>query len=593
MYVRSTVKYAILAAALCLGLQAAESGAQPRFASLSSADAAKALSGFEQLGTSAAMWAWSDKYVYQPGQQLTLRWTIKPNNDLFPYTIVAYRVNNQTGAKTYLPNGNSTATDIFGKTVAQGFDIVRLPAAEKAILAGTGGMFPAITIPNELGMHTIVIELREYTGGRVVKAAYWKIGVVDGVEEITGALTTNKTLVNTKAYNLKGLYIVRDGGVLTIEPGTFVIGQPGSQPPSAIIVGNTGRIEAAGTRSRPIIMTSSQPFGQRRGGDWGGLVMLGKAPSNWPQGTGSIEGLPPETYTTYGGTDPAHNCGTLSYVRLEFAGAELRPNDEINAFTFGGCGTGTRAHHLQSSYGLDDSFEWFSGTMNASHLYSTYPRDDHFDGQIGWTGKVQYFVGVGNLDNTNRGFEMDNNENDFGASPRTNPTFFNGTLVGVGNSYPGGVDEGSVSGMYLRRGAGGSYNNIVVYNWVDNGVHIDGDATQAQLGNALKFNGIMMWMNGGASGAANNLSGQVSALGQTYFATAPNTFVSNPMLRNPMQYSNPDFRPLSDSPVFDANWILPPDDGFFDQSATFTGAFGDEDWTTEWSNPIQEQDMAP
>ena len=82
MYVRSTVKYAILAAALCLGLQAAERGAQPRFASLSSGDAAKALTGFEQLGTSAALWAWSDKYVYQPGQQLTLRWTIKPNNDL-------------------------------------------------------------------------------------------------------------------------------------------------------------------------------------------------------------------------------------------------------------------------------------------------------------------------------------------------------------------------------------------------------------------------------------------------------------------------------------------------------------------------------
>lgn len=593
MYVRSIVKYAILAAALCLSLQAAERGARPRFASLSSTDAVKALSGFEQLDTPAAMWVWADKYVYQPGQQLTLRWTSKPNGDLFPYTIVAYRVNNQTGVKTYLPNGNSTATDIFGNTISQGFDIVRIPDHEKAILAGTGGMFPAITIPNELGMHTIVVELREYTGGRVVKAAYWKIGVVDGFEELTGELTTGKTLVNTKAYNLSGLYIVRGGGVLTIEPGTFVIGQPGSQPPSAIIIGNTGRIEAAGTRSRPIIMTSSQPFGQRRGGDWGGLVMLGKAPSNWPQGTGSIEGLPPADYTTYGGDDPTHNCGTLTYVRLEFAGAELRPNDEINAFTWGGCGTDTTAHHLQSSYGLDDSFEWFSGTNDASYLLSTYPRDDHFDGQIGWTGRVQYFAGIGNLDNTNRGFEMDNNENDFGATPVTSPTFFNGTLVGVGNSYDGGVDEGSVSGMYIRRGSGGSYNNIVIYNWVDNGVHIDGDATAARLGTDLNFNGIMMWMNGINSGAANNLSGQVSALGQTYFATAPNIFVANPMLRNPLEYSNPDLRPLSDSPVFEANWILAPDDGFFDQSARFNGAFGDVDWTEEWSNPIQEQDMAP
>src|SRR5690606_33981728 len=146
--------------------------------------------------------------------------------------------------------------------------------------------------------------------------------------------------------------------------------------------------------------------------------------------------------------------------------------------------------------------------------------------------------------------------------PRTMPTFFNGTFVGVGNAYDAGVDAGSVSGMYIRRGAGGSYNNIVLYNWVDNGVTIDGDVTQAQLGSTLNFNGIMMWMNGINSGAANNLGGQVSSGGQTYFATAPNTFVANPMLRNPMEYSNLDLRPLSDSPVFDANWILAPDDGF-------------------------------
>jgi hypothetical protein len=125
------------------------------------------------------MWIWSDKYVYQPGQPLTLRWTVKPNGDLIPYTIVAYRQNNQTGEKFYLPNGTTEATDIFGRTVAQGFDIVRLQEANKSVLIGNGGMFPTMTIPNELGMHTMVVELREYTGGRVVKAAYWKIGVVD------------------------------------------------------------------------------------------------------------------------------------------------------------------------------------------------------------------------------------------------------------------------------------------------------------------------------------------------------------------------------------------------------------------------------
>ncbi len=590
MYARSLVKYAILAAALSLGLQAADRGAQPRFASLSQSDAVRALSGFEQLDTSAAMWVWSDKSVYTPGQQLTLHWTAKPNGDLFPYTIVAYRQNNQTGEKTYLPNGTSTATDIFGNTVEQGFNIVRLPEANKTVLAGSGGMFPAITIPNELGMHTIVVEIREYTGGRVIKAAYWKIGVVSGFETLGGDVTTETTLVNTKAYNLTSLLIVKNGGVLNIEPGTFIFGANGS----AIIVGTSGRIEAHGTRARPIIMTSNQPYGQRRGGDWGGLVLIGLAPSNWPGGTGEIEGLPSADYTTYGGNDPTHNCGTLTYVRVEFAGSEFGPNNELNAFTFAACGTDTKVSHVESIYGLDDSFEWFGGTSNGDHMVSLYPRDDHFDSQIGWVGKVQYFVGVGNADDTNRGFEMDDNENDYGAVPVNMPTFFNGTFYGAGDLYEGGTDEPSVAGMFLRRGTGGSMNNIIIQNWVDTGIFVNDTETQNRFGTGeLSFNGIMLWKNGVFSGATNDLAGQVSTLGQTYIATAPNILVADPLLRRPSEYSDPDFRPKTNSPVFRANWVQPPDDGFFDQSARYNGAFADEDWTEEWTTFIQEQDLVP
>jgi hypothetical protein len=593
MHLRALATLAVLTATLSAGAFAAEKGAAPKFASVSPSDAAKELSGFEQLETSAAMWIWSDKYVYMPGEALTLRWTIKPNGDLIPYTIVAYRQNNQTGEKAYFPGGTSEATDIFGRGVSEGFDIVRLTEAEKAVLVGSGGMFPTMTIPDELGMHTMVVEIREFTGGRVVKAAYWKIGVVDGFDDIPNAITSDLTLVNTRAYRLSGVAVVSGGATLTVEPGAFVIGQPGSQPPSTIVIGNTGRIHAEGTRSRPIIMTSSLPFGQRRNGDWGGIVMLGKAPSNWPGGTGNIEGLPPNDDTIYGGTDAAHDCGTLKYVRLEFSGAELRPNDEINSFTWGGCGTQTKASYLQASYGLDDSFEWFSGTNNADHLVSIYPRDDHFDAQIGWVGNVQYFVGVGNADNTNRGFEVDNNENDFGATPVTNPTFFNGTLLGVGDLFDQGVDEGTVAGMYLRRGAGGSYNNIIIQNWVDAGVNIDGQETQDRFAaGELTFNGILMWSNGVASGTANALAGQVTERGQTFFGTAPNILIANPLLRRPFEYSDPDFRPTLASPAYHANWVQPPDTGF-DQSANFTGAFGEEDWTEEWTNFIQEQDMAP
>ncbi|MEX2300443.1 MAG: hypothetical protein WD733_05870 [Bryobacterales bacterium] len=573
---------------LSLGLQAAGG---MKFARLSVSDAERALNNVSEFTSPAAMWIWSDKYVYTPGQQVTVRWTIKPNGDLYPYTLVAYRINNQTGVKTYLPSGSATASDIFGNSIDQGFDIVRLPAGEKQVLGNA-------TVPNELGMHTLVLQARDFTGTRVVKSAYFKIGVVEGFEELVGDVTSDRTLVNTKAYNLSGVLLVRDGATLTIEPGTFVIGQPGSQPPSSIVVGNDGRIMAAGTRARPIIMTSSLPFGQRRGGDWGGLVMLGRAPSNWPNGVGNIEGLPPDPDTEYGGDDPAHDCGTLSYVRLEFSGAELRPNDEINSFTWGGCGTQTVAHHLQAHYGLDDSFEWFSGNNDGKYLVSTYPRDDHFDGQIGWTGRVQFGLGLTNLDNSNRGYEMDNNENDFGAVPLNKPTFYNMTFVGAGNQFDQGVDEGSVAGIYLRRGAAGTFNNQLIYNWVDHGIRLQDDATLANLDSGdLTMNGILMWMNGIASGAANTLEGNVHEETVPFITgqrgTALNVTIADPMLVNPLEYSAPDFRPALGSPVYRANWVQPPDDGFFDQSANFIGAFGEIDWTEEWTMFIQEQDMTP
>jgi hypothetical protein len=562
-----------------------------KFASVNLSDAQKELTANTQLSTSAAMWVWSNKYVYSVGETLTVRWTLRPNNDLYPYTIVAYRQNNQTGVKTFLPGEHDDATDIFGNTIDEGLRIVRLPAGEKQVLT-------SFNAPNELGMHTLVVQIRDFTGTRVVKAAYFKFGVVSGFEDLTGNVATDRTLVNTVAYRLSGVLLVTGGATLTIEPGTFVIGQPGSQPPSAIVVGNDGRIVAEGTAASPIIMTSSLPFGQRRAGDWGGLVMLGRAPNNWPNGTGNIEGLPPDPSTVYGGDNAAHDCGRLAYVRLEFSGAELRPNDEINSFTWGSCGSQTSAHHLQAHYGLDDSFEWFGGNSDAKYLVSTYPRDDSFDGQIGWTGHVQFGVALANLNNTNRGFEMDNNENDFGASPKNTPQFYNMTLVGVGDEFQEGVDEGTVAGVYLRRGAGGSFNNLLILNWVDQAILLQDDPTFANLDSGdLAMDGVLMWLNGVASGAQNTLQGNVHPDSVPFITgqrgTANNILVADPLLVRPQEFSDPDFRPLLGSPVYRANWVQPPDNGFFDQSANFVGAFGDVNWTEGWTMFIQEEDIAP
>ncbi len=562
-----------------------------------------------QKDSDIGLWIWADKYVYRPGEPMTVRGSYHINNDIQPYALFAYIQNNQTGERTYFTQSEQTTKipkNIFGQTpddIDTGLGLTRLDAGvaavEKAVIVGSGGSAsPApFTIPNELGMHTVVVQLRDYRGGRALKNAYFKIGVVDETVDVSGAIESDTTWMNTKSYNLQGVVFVKGGATLTIEPGTFITGQPGSQPASSLFITRTGKLMAAGTRARPITFTSTLPFGQRNTGDWGGLVLLGEAPVNWPTGFGNIEGLPPSDDTQYGGTNPAHNCGTLTYVRVEYAGAEFAPNDEINAITFGGCGSDTVAHHLQAKYGLDDLFEWFGGTMDASYLVGTYGQDDFIDIQIGWTGRLQHVVGVaGKDDQGNRGFESDNNENDFGATPVTNPQIFNVTMVGAGDAYSEGFDEGtSVAGAWLRRGTGGSYNNILLYNWVNTGFTI---RDQATLDNgALSVNGLLMWNNGLASARSNDMAGQVAGqpknLALPFVQAASNVMIADPDLIRPLQLSDPDFRPRGGNPIFRANWVQPPDDGFFDQSVTYIGAFGDERWDEEWVQYHIEEDMAP
>src|SRR5262249_45198263 len=162
-----------------------------------------------------SMWIWSDKYVYQAGQNLTLRWTVKTNGDLYPYTVFVYRQNNQTGKKTYFPGGSESPTDLNGNTAAQGFQPVQLADAAKAVLIGSGGKFPALSMPNELGMHTVVVELRDYTGTRVLKSSYMKVGVVKGATTITSDITADPTLTNGTEKALKATIYVKHSATTT------------------------------------------------------------------------------------------------------------------------------------------------------------------------------------------------------------------------------------------------------------------------------------------------------------------------------------------------------------------------------------------
>lgn len=611
MRVQSLVVLSTLVAAIAAGQDAAS---VDRAAGLRLAAVANSAAVYDGVRPRVSMWIWSDKYVYHAGDTLTLKWTVKTNNDLYPYTVFVYRQNNQTGKKTFFPGLTENATDINGKTPAQGFQAVQLTDGVKQTLIGAGGRFPALTIPSELGMHTLVVQLRDHSGARVLKTAYMKIGVVSGSTTISGDITADRTLTNDTAWHIQGVVYVKNGATLTVEPGTFVIGEPGTTPPSAIIVTQNGKIVASGTKSRPIIMTSSLPFGQRARGDWGGLVMLGKAPINVggnivggatcgpdgcnnAPGTFYIEGLVGNADSLYGGTDPNHSCAVLRYVRVEFAGTILSPNNELNSFTWGGCGKQTVAEHLQAKYGKDDSFEWFGGTMDAKWLVGGLGADDFTDFQLGYTGRVQFGIMYQSPDSPgNRGLEGDNSEYDQAATPFSNPTFYNITYIGSGNP---GFDEANAPGVFLRRGSRGSFNNLVVSNFFSPCISISDATTQAQadLGN-VTMNGILCWNNNIGGPGSNTLTGQITgdynvayAQGQKGNGAGKNFVIADPFLARPFEYSDPDFSTLFASPVFRQGWVQPPDDGFFDQSANFLGGMGDEDWTEEWTSWLVETDI--
>ena len=542
----------------------------------------------------ANMWIWADKYVYQPGEQLTLRWTSKPNADLFPVTIVAYRQNNQTGQKFYVPGGAETVTDIFGRTMQQGFDVVQIPSAEKAVLLGAGGLLGgAVTIPNELGMHTVIVELRDYTGNTVLKRSYFKISVVNEVVTVSAPITADTTWVNTKHYRLAGTIFVENGASLTIEPGTVIIGEPGSQPPSALIVTRGSKLMSNGTKSRPVIFTSSLPVGQRRPGDWGGMALAGRAPTNEAGGEGTVEGLPAGERSRFGGNDPEWDCGSISYTRIEFGGAELAQDREINSIGWASCGSKTRASHIQAHYGSDDSFEWFGGTMNASHLVATGGQDDGFDIQLGYTGKVQHLVAYWYDDSPgDHGIEADNNETNNSATPFTNATLYNATFVTAQTEcVSGGCD-----GARLRRGLKGNYSNLIFQGFSSDTVDIRDAVTTTNIQNGeLVMNGVIGWNNNRGKNGPNTIEGQFPQDTARQFATGAigkgkNFLVANPMFRS-LEQSDWDLRPAPGSPLQSVRWDLPAADSFIDSTARYVGAFDTEDWTEEWTNKLRESDL--
>jgi hypothetical protein len=238
------------------------------------------------------------------------------------------------------------------------------------------------------------------------------------------------------------------------------------------------KINAAGTAGSPIVMTSDQAPGARGVGDWGGLSLLGAAPTNFPGGEGAAEGLPPGS-ANFGGSQPNDSSGQVRFTRIEFSGVEFSTDNELNVFTMNGVGRGTTIDHVQANVGFDDCIEWFGGTVRSKYLVASGCRDDLFDWQIGYTGATQFGLAYQNgsiaSGGGRNGFEADNNENGFNNLPRSNPDFCNMTVVGCVQQGCGSTG----SGANLRRGTAGKIANSIIMDWPDAALDLDNDETMA------------------------------------------------------------------------------------------------------------------
>lgn len=296
--------------------------------------------------------------------------------------------------------------------------------------------------------------------------------IVDSVI-LPQVISANRTLFADTLYKLDGKVYVT-GGTLSIQPGTRIEGlfKAAAADASALVVTKTGKISSKGQQSNPIIFTSSLvglPGGRstRQPGDWGGVVLLGDAPTNKPA-TQFIEGINPASVpvgvdVTYGGANTNHSAGVFVFTRIEFAGAAIAPNNELNSLTLGGCGIKTGVQYVMLSNGADDALEIFGGTVNCKYIIANAQNDDAFDFDFGYRGNIQFAVSVRNpafaYADAN-GIECDNEGSaPFTATPTTRPELSNLTIVG----RPGLA--GIFRGARFRRGADLRMRNSIILGY--------------------------------------------------------------------------------------------------------------------------------
>ena len=401
--------------------------------------------------------------------------------------------------------------------------------------------------------------------------------------EISGDITANATWSSNNKYVLKGFVYVKSPAVLTIEPGTIIRGDKATK--GTLIIERGAQIFAVGTQNSPIVFTSNEEKGNRSYGDWGGIIICGRAPINLPGGEGTVEG---GTNAIYGGTNAADNSGKLKYVRIEFCGIAFQPNQEINGLTMGGVGNGTEVEYVQISYSGDDSYEWFGGNVDARHLIAFRGWDDDFDTDNGYSGRIQFAAAFRDKDiadqSGSNGFESDNDGQGTTATPFTKAIFSNVSMFGPLETSSTTINTQFKRGAHLRRNTQTCLYNSLIAGF-PTGLFVDGSLAETNA-----TNGDLQVRNTVIAGSTTPLAASASFDIQTWFNTASygNTILpaSTDILNfYPLNLSNPSVLPQSGSPLLSgADFTSANLQGGFFTNVNYRGAFGTNNWTQGWTN---------
>lgn len=410
-------------------------------------------------------------------------------------------------------------------------------------------------------------------------------------ETITGQITTSRTLTANKTWILNGYVRVMSGATLTIEPGTIIRGDKASK--AALIIERGGKIIADGTAAKPIVFTSNQPVGQRSIGDWSGVIVCGNAPINQAGGQAQYEGgiLGADVALYGGGTAPVatDNSGIIRFVRIEYAGLAIQQDREINSLTLAGVGSGTVIENVEVSFGGDDGFEWFGGTVNCKNLIAYRCTDDDFDFEFGYVGRIQYAISIkdpnvfdASASGASNGIECDNGAT-VNDNPANKPLLSNFTFIGPGAA----ANAKHNSGVIFRKGTRFVLRNSIIVDHLKAGFELAtveaGDRLnlgESEFRNNLVFSAATAFKvstagTSFATDAALETFALLTANGNTKLASLAAAGITSATLVNPV------LTLTANSPA-KTGASFTGVTGF--ETVTYRGAMDTNNWATGWAN---------